>query len=88
MGGGGFHDCILVSLVWVGFDVIIPDMEYISLEIVVVALELISTSKRSLSSDTPQGNTKPPRSYVVPGIHNPEQTINGQTWTYLPCTQK
>ena len=38
---------------WVGFDVIIPDMEYILLEMVVVALELISASKRSPNNDTP-----------------------------------
>jgi len=36
----------------VGFDVIIPDMKYISLEMVVVALELISASKRSPGSNT------------------------------------
>ena len=54
----------------------------------VVALELIFTSKRSLSNDTPQSNIKPLGSYAVPGIRNPEQTINGWTWAYLSCTQK
>ena len=67
---------------------IIPDMEYILLETVVVALELISASKRLLGSDTPQGNTEPLGRYVVLGIRNPEQTINGRTWAYLPHTQK
>ena len=78
----------MVSLAWVGSDVIIPDMEYILLETVVVALELISASKRLLGSDTPKGNTKPLGRYVVLGIRNPEQTINGRTWAYLPHTQK
>ena len=73
---------------WVGFDVIIPDIEYISLETVVVALELIFASKRSLGSNTSQGNTEPLGRYVVSGIRNPEQTINDQTWAYLSCTQK
>ena len=38
---------------WVGYDLIILDMEFVSLETVVVALELIFTSKRSPGSDTP-----------------------------------
>ena len=71
-----------------GFDVIIPDMEKTSLEIVVVALELISASKRLLGSDIPQGSTKPLGRYAILGIRNPEQTINGQTWAYLSRTQK
>ena len=83
-----FHDCIMVSLVWVGSDVIIPNMEYILLETVVVALELIFASKRLLGSNTPQGNTEPPERYVVLGIRNLEQTINSWTWDYLSCTQK
>jgi len=74
--------------VWVGFDVIFPDMEYISLETVVVTLELIFASKRSLGSNTSQGNTEPLGRYVVSGIHNPKQTINSRTWAYLSCTQK
>jgi len=42
-----FHDYILISLLWVGFDVIIPDIESISfgMVMVIVALELISASK-------------------------------------------
>ena len=42
---GGFHDYILISLVWVGSDVIIPDIKSILLGMVIVALELISASK-------------------------------------------
>ena len=85
---GGFHDCILVSLVWMGSNVIIPNIEYISLEMVVVALKLISATKRSPDSDTPQGNTQPLGRYVVSGIRTPEQIINGQTWACLSCIQK
>ena len=65
---------------------IIPNMEYISLETVVVALELISASKRLPDNDTPQGNAEPLGRYVVLGIRNLEQTINGRTWDYLSCT--
>ena len=57
---------------------IIPDIESISLEMVVVALELISASKRLPCSDTPQGNTESQGRYVVPGIPNSEQTMNGR----------
>ena len=55
----GVHDYIMISLMWVGSDVIILDIKSISLEMVVVALELISASKWLLGSDTPQGNTEP-----------------------------
>ena len=67
---------------------IILDMEYIPLETVVVALELISAAKRSPSSYTPKGNTEPPRRYVVPSKRIPEQIINGRTWACLSRTQK
>ena len=56
---------------WVEFDVIIPYIESISLEMVVVALELISASRRLPDSNTSQGNTKPQGRYVVLGIPNP-----------------
>ena len=68
----------MISLVWVGSDVIIHDIEFISLEMVVVALELIFASKRLPVSDTLQGNTEPQGRYVVPGIRNPEQTMNSR----------
>ena len=77
----------MISLVWVGSDVIIPDIESISLEMVVVALELISASKRLPDNDTPQGNTKPQGRYVVLGICNLEQTMNDQIWAYQSRTQ-
>ena len=57
---------------WVGPDLIIPDKEYASLKTAVMALELIPTSKRLLSNDIPQGNTKLPRSRAAPGKHNPQ----------------
>ena len=68
----------MISLVWVGSDVIIHDIEFISLEMVVVALELIFASKRLPGSNTLQGNTEPQGRYVVPGIRNPEQTMNSR----------
>ncbi|KAL0002913.1 hypothetical protein SO802_016694 [Lithocarpus litseifolius] len=45
-----------------------------------MALELISTSKRSPNSDTPQGNTELPGMRVVPSEHTPEQSIMDRTW--------
>ena len=68
----------MISLVWVGSDVIIHDIEFISLEMVVVALELIFASKRLSGCDTLKGNTEPQGRYVVPGIRNLEQTMNGR----------
>ena len=44
------------SCVW-GPILIIPSKEYALLETVVMALELVSATKRLLGSDTPQGNT-------------------------------
>ena len=70
-----------------GSNVIIPDIESISLEMVVVALELISASERLPDSDTLQGHTEPQERYVVPSIHNPEQTMNDQIWAYQSQTQ-
>ena len=61
----GVHDCVLGSLVWVGSDLIILAKECASLKIVVIALELVPTSKRLLGNNTPQGNTELPRSWVV-----------------------
>ena len=83
----GFHDYILISLVWVGSDVIIPDIEFISLEMEVVALELISASKRLSNSNTPKGNTKQQGRYSSPSIRSPEQTMISRIWAYRPHTQ-
>ena len=40
----------------------------VSLEVVVVALELVPTSKRMFSRDTPQGHIRQPR-HVSPSTH-------------------
>ena len=72
---------------WAGTDVIIPNIEFTSLEMVVMALELIFTTKILLDSNTPQGNTKPQGRYVVSSICNPEQTMNGWIWAYQSRTQ-
>ena len=55
---------------WVRSDLIILDKEYASLEIVVMALELVLTSKRLLGSDIPQGNTEVSRSQVAPSKYS------------------
>ena len=55
---------------WVRPDLIILDKEYASLEIVVMALELVLTSKRLLGSDIPQGNTELSRSQVAPSKYS------------------
>ena len=83
----GFHDYILISLVWVGSDVIIPDIESISLEMEVVALELISASKRLSSSNTPKGNTEQQGRYSISSIRSPEQTMISRIWAYRSHTQ-
>ena len=70
-----------------GLDLIIPDMEYSSLEMVETTLELAPTSKKSLSSDIPQGNTRPPRSWVVPGKYSLRSTHTWSVWAYLSCEQ-
>ena len=44
-----------------GSDLIIPNMEYASLEMVEMTWELVPTSKRLLSSDILQGNIDLPR---------------------------
>ena len=77
---------------WVGYDLIIPVMEYASLEILVTTLELIPASKRLLSSDTPQGNTELLRAWAVPSKCIPNQVMINQyglvyhafkmKWTY------
>ena len=72
---------------WVGSNLIIPDKEYVPLEIVVMALELISASKRSPGSDTPHGNTELPRTWAVLSKCTPEQVIMDQTWVCLLCIQ-
>ena len=54
-----------------GSDLIIPDMEHASLEMVEMTLELVPYSKRLLDSDIPQGNTRLPRSWVVPSKYSP-----------------
>ena len=58
-----------------------------SIETVVMALELVPASKRLLGSNTPQGNTKLPRTWVVPSKHIPEQVIIDRTWACLSCIQ-
>jgi len=63
----------------VGSKVIIPDKEYALIKAVVVALELSSASKRSLGSDTPQGNTELPGLWTIPSKGISEQVIMGQT---------
>jgi len=64
----------MVLLVWMGSDLIIPDMKHASLEMVEMTLELVPTSKRLLGSDILQGNTELPRSWVVPGKYSPQST--------------
>ena len=59
----------MVSLMWVGSNLIIADKEYALLETVVMALELTPASKRLLDSDTPQGNTKLPRAWTASNKH-------------------
>ena len=63
----------------VGSKVIILDKEYAPLEVVVVALELSSASKSSPGNDTPQGNTKLPRLWIVPSKGISKQVIMGRT---------
>ena len=53
-----------------GSDLIIYDKEYTSLETVVMAPELVPTSKRLLGSDTSQGNTDLSRLWTVPNKYN------------------
>ena len=53
-----------------GSDLIIPNMEYASLEMVEMTWELVPTSKRLLSSDILQGNTELSRSWVVLGKYS------------------
>ena len=60
---------------WVGSNLIIPYKEYASLEIVVMVLELVPTSNRLLDSDTPQGNTKLPRSRAISSKYIPDQSM-------------
>ena len=82
-GWWSVHDYVLVSLVWVGSNLIIPDKEYASLETVVIALELVLASNRVLGKDTPQGNTELPRSWVVPSKYIPDQSMpnrHGLVW--------
>ena len=43
------------------------------LEMVVMASKLVPTSKRLLDNDTPQGNTRLPRTQVALGKHIPNQ---------------
>ena len=47
------HDYVLVSLVWMGFDLIIPNMGYASWKMVEMTMELVLASKRLLGGDTP-----------------------------------
>ena len=61
-----------------GSNLIIPDKEYASLEIVVMALELVPASNRLLGSDTLQGNTVPPRSRAVLSKYIPDQSMPNQ----------
>ena len=61
----------MLSLVWVGPDLIIPDKEYASLETMVMALELVLASRRLLGSDIPQGNNELPRSWAALGKYSP-----------------
>ena len=52
---------------WVGPNLIILDKEYTSLETVIMALELVPSSKKLLGNNIPQGNTDLPRLRAVPG---------------------
>ena len=63
---------------WVGSNLIIPDKEYVSLETVVMALELIPASNRLLGSDTPQGNTELLRSRAILSKYIPDQSMANQ----------
>ena len=56
---------------WVGSDLIIPNKEYASLEIVAMVLELVPASKWLLSSDIFQGNTELRRSQATPSKYSP-----------------
>ena len=56
---------------WVGPNLIIPDKECVSLETMVMALELVPASKRLLGSDIPQGNTELPRSRAATSKYSP-----------------
>ena len=62
---------------------IIPIQEYAPLEIAIMALELISASKRLPGSNTPQGNTELPRMQIVLSECSPEQAIMDQRWACL-----
>ena len=86
-GWWGAQDYLLVSLMWVGPDLIILDKEYASLVIVVMALELVLASKRLLGSNIPQGNTKLPRSWVAPGQYSPRPIHTWLAWAHLTCNQ-
>ena len=68
------------SCVW-GSILIIPGKEYALLETVVMALELVSASKRLLGSDTPQGNTQLPGTWAIP------TKLFDRTWARLSCIQ-
>ena len=86
-GWWGAYDYLLVSLVWVGPDLIILDKEYASLEIVVMVLELVLASKRLLGSDIPQGNTELPRSRAAPSNYSPWPIRTWSAWACLTCNQ-
>ena len=86
-GWWGAYDYLLVSLVWVGLDLIILDKEYASLETVVMALELVLAFKRLLGSDIPKGNTELPRSRVALSKYSSRPIHTWSALAYLTCDQ-
>ena len=83
----GTHDYLLVSLVWLGPNLIALDKEYASLETVAMALELVPVSKRLLGNDIPQGNIELSRSRATFGKYNPQPIHTWSAWACLTCDQ-
>ena len=77
----------MVSLVWVGPDLIIPDKEYVSLETMVMALELVPAFKRLLGNDIPQDNTELPRLRAAPSKRSPRPSHTWSAWACLTYDQ-
>ena len=86
-GWWGAHDYFLVSLVWVGPDLIIPNKKYASLETTVMALELVPASEMLLGNDIFQGNTELLRLWASPGKHSPRPIHTWSAWACLTCDQ-
>ena len=81
------HDYVLVSLVWVGSNLIIPDMGYASWKMVKMTLQLVLAFKRLLCTNIPQGNIELLRSWVVTGKYSPRSTHTWLALAYLSCDQ-